>query len=127
MAKARSAPTPATDQSVQARIDEEVDLAYFAQVRANIVQWTAARRGIDLTLRAKDRLLRIAEQKASRAGRIRGAVDEQGRSIDFNVATVNTMKREIGQLWHEHELLDVLIAEAQAELAGLPVPPEDGE
>jgi hypothetical protein len=113
------------DPSVQQRIDDDFHREYADLLRASIVNWRKELAAVEFRIRAKDRLLRIAEQKHARAGRIRGAVDTEGRALDFNTAAVNTLKRELGQLWYEQELLDVQIDEAMKDLAALPVPAEE--
>lgn len=96
-------------------MERTLEEAFKEQIQNNIAQWKQQRDGLILERRTKDRLLRVAEKREMRAGKVRGAYN-QGQEIDWNAVAVNQFRYRLGQIDLELETLEVSIEEAEAEL-----------
>lgn len=86
-----------------------------------VKQWRLQLQQRRFDLRRWDRILRIAEKRELKAGRIKDARRQAQNGtvqvIDYNANGANEAKQQVAQAEWDIELLEVSIAEAEAELA----------
>lgn len=103
---------PDDEEEQQPTADDE----WRENLQAQVNEWRRSLRQRVFDRRRWDRMLRIAEKRELKAGRTRGARGENGREIDYNAVGINEAKKQIAQADWDIELLEISIAEAEAEL-----------